>query len=207
MLKIGLTGGIGSGKSAASDQFARLGAAVIDTDLLSRELVEPGRPALDEIVAAFGEGVLNADGRLERSALRQTVFADPAKRRQLERILHPRIRAAMLQRAQEADAPYVIFVIPLLIETGQQDLVDRVLLIDVPESLQRSRVAARDGLSETQVSQVLAAQADRATRLRNADDVIANDGDLATLHAAVDALHRRYLENSTGRQDTATAED
>jgi dephospho-CoA kinase len=197
VLKIGLTGGIGSGKTAASDHFARLGAAVIDTDLLSRELVEPGQPALDEIVAAFGDGVLNAAGELDRKALREVVFADPQQRHRLEQILHPRIRAAMLDRARDSDAPYVVFVIPLLIETGQQALVDRVLLIDVPEALQRVRVASRDRLDDTRIDQVLSAQTDRATRLRSADDVICNDGDLDELYTAIEGLHQRYLVEST----------
>ena len=197
MIKIGLTGGIGSGKSAASDAFAALGATVIDTDLLSRELVEPGRPALAEIVAEFGTEMLDPGGRLDRGRLRERVFADSAARERLEDILHPRIRDEMLQRAERADAAYVVFVIPLLFETGQQTLVDRVLLIDVPEAVQRSRVADRDGLDAAQIDAVLAAQTDRATRLRLADDVICNDGSLDELQDAVRALHRRYLQLAT----------
>ncbi len=193
MFKVGLTGGIGSGKSAASAAFAELGAGVIDTDLLSRELVEPGQPALAEIVDAFGSGVLDAAGRLDRKALGARIFADPAARRQLEAILHPRIRAQMLARAEASPTPYVVCVIPLLIEAGQQDLVDRVLVIDVPEHVQRTRVAARDGHDAARVEQVLAAQVDRATRLSHADDVIRNDGTLESLRAAVAALHHRYL--------------
>lgn len=193
MLKIGLTGGIGSGKTAASDHFARLGAEIIDTDLLSRELVEPGQPALKEIVATFGGQILAPDGHLDRPRLGRQVFSNPKARQQLEAILHPRIRAAMLARAEQSQAPYVIFVIPLLLETGQQALVDRVLLIDVPEDLQRTRVAARDGLDDARISGILQAQTDRATRLRNADDVICNDGDIARLHAAIEELHQKYL--------------
>ena len=193
MLKIGLTGGIGSGKTAASDHFARLGAEVIDTDRLSRELVEPGEPALAEVVAAFGGQMLDGQGRLDRARLRERVFNDPEARRRLEAILHPRIRDAMLERAARSTAPYVVFVIPLLIETGQQDLVDRVLLIDVPEALQRARVAARDGLEAAQIDGILAAQTDRATRLAHADDVIRNDGAVEDLYAAVEELHRKYL--------------
>lgn len=194
MLKIGLTGGIGSGKSVASNRFAELGAAVIDTDLLSRELVEPGQPALNEIVAEFGTSVLDARGHLDRARLRERVFADEAARKRLEAILHPRIRAEMLRRAERSDAPYVVFVIPLLFETGQQSLVDRVLLIDVPETLQRARVADRDGLQAGQIDAILAAQTDRATRLRLADDVICNDTNLDDLENAVRALHERYLQ-------------
>ena len=193
MLKIGLTGGIGSGKTTAADYFAELGAEVIDTDLLSRELVEPGRPALAEIVAAFGPEVLDGAGRLDRARLRERIFSDAEARRRLEHILHPRIREAMLARAERTTAPYVIFVIPLLFETGQQDLVDRVLLIDVPEAVQRRRVAARDALDDTQIEQILQAQTDRATRLRHADDVIHNNGSLDSLRAAVKSLHQQYL--------------
>jgi dephospho-CoA kinase len=194
LLKIGLTGGIGSGKTAASDHFSRLGAEVIDTDILSRELVEPGQPALREIVACFGAQVLDADGRLDRSRLREKVFRDPQARRRLEAILHPRIRAAMLLRAEQSPAPYVVFVIPLLFETGQQALVDRILLIDVPEALQRARVAARDGLGDAQINRVMAAQVDRETRRLNADDIVCNDGTIAELRAEIEKLHRKYLK-------------
>ncbi len=194
MLKIGLTGGIGSGKTTAGDYFAEFGAEVIDTDLLSRELVEPGQPALAEIVAAFGAEVLDGAGRLDRARLRERIFSDVGARRRLEQILHPRIRAAMLARAEQSTAPYVIFVIPLLFETGQQDLVDRVLLIDVPEAMQRRRVAARDALDDAQIEQIMRAQTDRATRLRDADDVIHNDGSIDLLRAAVQSLHQQYLQ-------------
>jgi dephospho-CoA kinase len=194
LLKIGLTGGIGSGKTTAGDYFAEFGAEVIDTDLLSRELVEPGQPALAEIVAAFGPEVLDGAGRLDRARLRERIFSDAGARRRLEQILHPRIRTAMLARAERTTAPYVIFVIPLLFETGQQDLVDRVLLIDVPEAMQRRRVAARDALDDAQIEQIMQAQTDRPTRLRNADDVIHNDGSRDRLRAAVQSLHQQYLQ-------------
>jgi dephospho-CoA kinase len=193
LLTIGLTGGIGSGKTVASDHFARLGAEVIDTDLLSRELVEPGQPALDEIVAHFGTGVLDAEGRLDRAALRARVFTDAVERRALEQILHPRIRAAMLERAAASKKPYVVFVIPLLMETGQQSLVDRVLLIDAPETLQRERAAARDGVDQAEIDRILAAQTDREARRRHADDIVVNDGDLAKLYEQIERLHRNYL--------------
>ncbi len=194
-LKIGLTGGIGSGKTAVSDLFAELGADVIDTDLLSRELVQPGQPALDEIVATFGREILDPNGRLDRHALRSKVFTDATLRKKLEAILHPKIREEMLARAARSAAPYVVFVIPLLVETGQQDLVDRVLLVDVPEALQRERVAQRDGLSTEQIDQILAAQADRVTRLSHADDIICNDRDRDALVKAVAELHRKYLRH------------
>lgn len=194
MLKIGLTGGIGSGKTAAAEHFARLGAEVIDTDQLSRELVEPGQPALAEIVDRFGDGMLTPDGRLDRARMRERVFENPAARHELEGILHPRIRDEMLARAARSTAPYVVFVIPLLLETGQQSLVDRVLVIDVPEAVQRTRVAARDGLEDEQIARIMAAQTDRDSRLRLADDVIRNDGSPEALRAAVEKLHHEYLQ-------------
>jgi dephospho-CoA kinase len=137
--------------------------------------------------------MLDGDGRLDRSRLRERIFADPAARRTLEEILHPRIREAMLARAQRSSAPYVIFVIPLLFETGQQALVDRVLLVDVPEALQRARVGTRDGLDDARIDRILQAQTDRETRLRGADDVICNDGTLDELRAAVERLHIKYM--------------
>ena len=196
MFKIGLTGGIGSGKSAASDHFAKLGAGVIDTDLLSRELVAPGQPALGEIIDAFGSEILTTTGELDRKRLRERIFADPKARKRLEQILHPRIREAMLERARQSRAHYVVFVIPLLIETDQQTLVDRVLVIDLPEHLQRQRVASRDGLNDEQITEILATQAGRQKRLDAADDVLSNHGSLADLHRQIENLHRKYLHQS-----------
>lgn len=196
MLRVGLTGGIGSGKTAVSDRFARLGVPVIDADQLSRELVAKGQPALAEIAALFGPTVLTEAGELDRAALGQRVFADPAARRQLEQILHPRIRDAMQARVAALDAPYVILVIPLLLETGQTDLVDRVLVVDTSPERQRARIRQRDGFSDARIAQILAAQTDRATRLRAADDIIRNDAGLADLDRAVAALHANYLELS-----------
>ncbi len=192
MLKVGLTGGIGSGKSIASGFFAELGAKIIDTDQLSRELVKPGQPALAEIKTTFGEQVLSADGQLDRDYLRTLIYSDANARQRLEAILHPRIQAEMLARAAQSTAPYVIFVIPLLFETGQQTLVDRVLLIDAPEALQRTRVRTRDQLDTATINRILNAQADRATRLRGADDVICNDSNLGELQTAVQQLHQKY---------------
>ena len=196
MFKIGLTGGIGSGKSAASDHFAKLGAGVIDTDLLSRELVAPGQPALGEIIDAFGSEILTTTGKLDRKRLREQIFADPKARERLEQILHPRIREAMLERARQCRAPYVVFVIPLLIETDQQTLVDRVLVIDLPEHLQRQRVASRDRLNDEQITEILATQARRQKRLDAADDVVSNHGSLTDLHRQIENLHRKYLHQS-----------
>lgn len=193
MLVIGLTGGIASGKSAASDEFEALGVPVIDADRLARELVEPGQPALAEIRRSFGPEVLTESGALDRVALRDRVFADPPARRRLEAILHPRIRTAMRGRLAELDAPYALLVIPLLVETGQQDLVDRILVIDAPEAQQRDRLAARDGSSTAEIDRILGAQTSRDRRLAAADDVIDNSGDRARLRRAVVELHHKYL--------------
>ena len=193
VLVIGLTGGIGSGKTAVSDRFARLGAPVIDTDLLARELVAPGQPALVEIVAAFGSDCLDDAGQLRRAHLRARVFADPAGRRRLEAILHPRIRALTRERIARLTAPYCLLVVPLLAETGMTDLVDRVLVVDAPEATRIRRVMARDGIDETQARRILAAQADRSQRLALADEIVENVGDLAALDRRIAGLHQHYL--------------
>ncbi|MDG4549651.1 MAG: dephospho-CoA kinase [Candidatus Contendobacter sp.] len=193
LLVVGLTGGIGSGKTAVSDRFAQWGAPVVDTDLLARELVEPGQRALADIAAAFGPNCLDRDGRLHRARLRERVFADPAGRRRLEAILHPRIRALARERIARLIAPYCLLVIPLLAETGMTDLVDRVLVVDAPEAERLRRVMARDGIDETQARRILAAQADRDRRLALADEIVENAGDLAALDRRVAALHRHYL--------------
>ncbi|MFP5505481.1 MAG: dephospho-CoA kinase [Gammaproteobacteria bacterium] len=193
MLRIGLTGGIGSGKTTVANLFAARGVPVIDTDVVARELVEPGQPALAEIAARFGADLLDANGRLDRARLRERVFADTGKRQELEAILHPRIQTAMEHRAAQTDAPYVLLVIPLLFEAGWQDRVDRVLLVDVPENLQRARVAARDRLEPAQIDAILAAQAGREQRRAGADDIIDNSGDAAALEPQVDVLHQRYM--------------
>ena len=192
-LRVGLTGGIASGKTTAARRFAELGATVIDADEVARALVEPGMPALAEIVARFGDGVLGADRRLDRRALRERVFRDPAARRDLEAILHPRIRAEMTRRTAAASGPYAILVIPLLIEGGPRDDLDRVLVVDVTEATQHRRLLERDRVPAALADSMLAAQARRAERLARADDVLPNEGSLAALHAGVDALHRRYL--------------
>lgn len=194
MLKIALTGGIGSGKSTAAGFFAELGVPVIEADRLARDLVTPDSPALAEIAATFGANLIGADRQLNRARLRQLVFADPEKRRRLEGILHPRIYAEMRRRAQALHSPYCILVIPLLLETGEVAIADRILVVDAPETLQRNRAKARDGLSDDELEAVLRAQASRTDRLRAADDVLANDGDPTQLRAAVAALHRRYLQ-------------
>ncbi len=198
-LRIGLTGGIASGKSTAARRFGELGAAIVDADEGARALVVAGQPARAEIVARFGAGILAADGRLDRRALRERVFRDPGSRADLEAILHPRIRTEMARRAAAATGPYTILVIPLLIEAGPRDDIDRILVVDANEDTQRQRLIERDGGSPELARAMLAAQASRAERLARADDVLPNDGDLAGLHAAVGALHRRYLALASGR--------
>lgn len=194
MFTIGLTGGIGSGKSAAAARFAELGVPVIDTDVIAHELTRPGRPALDAIRASFGNAVMAADGSLDRPVLRRRVFADPTARRQLEAILHPLILHEVKERLAALSVPYAVAVIPLLVETGAYDpLLDRIAVVDCPEELQIARTVARSGLAHEEVGAILAAQAPRSARLAAADDVIVNTGTLAALRDQIDALHQRYL--------------
>lgn len=192
-LVVALTGGAGAGKSAAAHVFRSLGVPVLDADDLARALTRPGQPALAEIAAAFGGEVLTREGVLDRAVLRRRILADAAARRRLEAILHPRIRAEVEHWIAACEAPYCVVVVPLLVEAGWQDLADRVLVIDAPETLQRTRLRTR-GLSMPEIDAMLRAQADRATRRAAADDVIVNDRDLAALEAAVHAAHARYLE-------------
>lgn len=196
---IGLTGGIGSGKTAVSDRFAQHGVPVVDTDQLARELVEPSQPALAEIVAYFGLDCLDDYGQLHRTRLRERVFADSTGRRRLEAILHPRIRKLSQERIAALTAPYCLAVIPLLAETGMTDWLDRILVVDVPEAEQIRRVMARDQIDEIQARRILAAQASRAQRLALADDVIENIGDLEQLDRQIAALHQRYLTWAAAR--------
>lgn len=192
-LIIGLTGGIGSGKSAASDWFASQGIDVVDADVVSRIVVEPGRPALAEIQAHFGAGVIRPDGTLDRAALRAVVFDSPEERRWLEQALWPRIAEEISRQLSAARSPYAVLVSPLLFETGQRAFVTRTLLVDVPEDLQLARTAQRDNVPEAQVRAIMAAQMSRADRRAKADDIVVNDGSLADLQAALAALHARYL--------------
>jgi dephospho-CoA kinase len=194
-LSIGITGGIASGKSTVSEIFAGLGAPVIDTDVIARDVVRPGTAGLARVVAEFGDGVLREDGELDREQMRRLVFADDGARRRLEGILHPLIWSQVRhQLAMNADAPYALVVVPLLTETGAADRLDRVLVVDCPASVQLERLKLRDGESDARARAILAAQASRADRLALADDVIVNDGDRAALEAEVVRLHRRYLE-------------
>lgn len=198
-LIIGLTGGIGSGKSAAAARFEQAhGIHVVDADIKSRVVVEPGRPALQKIVDRFGDAVLHEDGSLNRAALRERVFQVPDERRWLEQLLHPLIREEIVTDLASARSPYALLVSPLLVESGQYQMTRRVLVVDVPEALQIARTTARDNVPEEQVRAILKAQAQREERLRHAHDVIANDRDLAALHAQVDALHQQYLALARG---------
>ena len=196
---IGLTGGIGSGKSAAAARFAEAhGIHVVDADIKSRVVVEPGRPALHQIVDRFGDAVLQQDGSLNRAVLRERVFQDPDERRWLEQLLHPLIREEIVSDLASADSPYALLVSPLLVESGQYQMTRRVLVVDVPEALQIARTTLRYKVPEKQVRAILQAQAKREERLRHADDVITNDRALADLHQQVDQLHQYYLTLTTG---------
>ncbi len=192
-LRIGLTGGIASGKSTAAARFAALGVPVVDADVVSRAVVAPGETGLAAVVAQFGTGVLGSDGALDRRALRDIVFADATARQRLEAILHPRIRAEMERLANAASGPYVILAIPLLVEGGSLDRVDRILVVDTEEHLQLARLVARDHVSPEQAHAMLKAQASRAARLALADDVLANGAGITELERGVDRLHAEYL--------------
>lgn len=191
---VGLTGGIGSGKTAVANDLGRLGAALVDTDLIAHTLTAPGGAAMAEIAAAFGPSVIAADGSLDRAAMRALAFSDPAARGRLEAILHPLIRSESARQCAAAQAPYVVLVVPLLVESGNwRERCDRLCVVDCPESLQIERVRARSALPEAQIRAIMAAQASRAERLAAADDVIDNSGSLAELAPQIDTLHRRYL--------------
>ena len=191
---VGLTGGIGSGKSTVADSFVARGAALVDTDAIAHELTAPGGAALPALQAAFGADLLDCNGALDRAAMRRRVFADPGARQRLESILHPMIRQLSVERCRQAAAPYVILAVPLLVEAGNyRERCDRILVVDCPESLQIERVMTRNGLSAEEVQAIMAAQASRADRLAAADDVVRNDGDLTALARQVDVLHAAYL--------------
>lgn len=191
---VGLTGGIGCGKSRAADLFAELGATVVDTDVISRELTGIGGGAVPAIEQAFGSEYVQADGSMNRAAMRNLVFGDPRAKARLEAILHPLIRARARSLVEQAITPYAILVVPLLIETGAyREVVDRVAVVDCDESRQIERVKARSGLTEDEVRAVIATQIDRKRRLEHADDVLNNDSDLNALRSQVERLHERYL--------------
>lgn len=191
---VGLTGGIGSGKSAAADEFARLGAAVVDTDAIAHELTRAGGAAVEPIRRALGAAYVDTSGAMDRAKVRALVFADPGARARLESVLHPMIRAESDRRIAAAAAAYVIHVVPLLIESPDyRERVDRVLVVDCPESLQIERVRSRNGLDEESVLAIMRSQVPRAARLAAADDVIDNSGTIAAMHQQVARLHRSYL--------------
>ncbi|MDZ7789821.1 MAG: dephospho-CoA kinase [Xanthomonadales bacterium] len=196
-----LTGGVASGKTSVSDRLAYKGAPVIDTDVIAREVVSPGSPGLDRVVETFGADILDESGALDRRSLRERVFARPQQRRRLERILHPLIeKEARRQIARFQSADYVVLVVPLLVESGLFEDADRVVVVDVPESLQIRRLLARDGVEREQAEAMLAAQASRAERLAVADEVIENSGTLEGLRQASDALHERLVALSRRRR-------
>jgi dephospho-CoA kinase len=192
-LRIGLTGGIASGKSTVAQRFTDLGIPVIDADVAARAVVEPGSVGLAQVVERFGSGILDANGALDRRALRDLIFNDSSARRDLEAILHPLIRAAMERSAEAAAGPYIVMAIPLLIEGGVDDRVDRVLVVDVDEPVQLQRLMSRDGSSLEQARAILASQASRSARLAAADDVLLNSGTVTEVRQAVDRLHEKYL--------------
>ena len=197
-VKIGLTGGIGSGKSTAAALFAEFGVAVIDSDIISHQLTRPGGAAIASIRATFGDSYIDASGALDRTRMRHLVFADSAAKLQLEAILHPLIRAQMLADDGSNIAPYSLLVIPLLFETGNYlPQLRRVVVIDCAEATQIARAMKRSGLTEDEVRAIMAQQISRAERLRRADDVIANDVDLDALRMQVAGMHRRYIDIST----------
>lgn len=200
-LVVGLTGGIASGKTSVSRCFERLGVPVIDADVVARDVVAPGEPGLSAIVKEFGPDALDKQGRLDRGRLRKLVFKDPDRRRNLESILHPEIRSCMLARLGELNHDYAVLAIPLLLETAQTDLVDRVLVVDAPEAVQIERTHRRDGVSETDVRDIMAAQATRTDRLARADDVIENNGTLGELFTRVNQLDEFYRSIARGVAD------
>jgi len=197
---VALTGGIASGKSEAARRFAALGASVIDADLIAREVVQPGMPALAEIAAAFGAQMLDANGSLERTEMRALVFGDAEARRRLEGILHPRVRAEMLVRTDAITGPYALLVIPLFVETAGYTWVDRVVVVDLPREVQLARAIARDRMAPSLAEAMIDAQASREQRLAAADDVIDNSGPPDALDAQVAALHARYLDLAASRR-------
>jgi len=201
-LRVGITGGIGSGKSALTQRLETHGITVVDADLVARVVVEPGQPALAEIAQRFGDNILQADGGLNRPALRKIVFEDSQARLDLERITHPRIRDEIARQLSEAASPYVVLSSPLLLESGQNQFAELVVVVDVPEALQLARTMARDNNDAALVKQIMAAQLNRIDRLAKADKVVDNSGSLDDLHIAADALHEQLLALSANKTKT-----
>jgi dephospho-CoA kinase len=200
MFVVGVTGGIGSGKTAVTDMFAALGIDIVDADIAARIVVEPGTPALTQIAEHFGASILQADGSLDRAALRRVVFQDPAAKSWLEQLLHPLIGVEIRRQLDRAASAYAVFVSPLLVESSQRQLCDRLLVVDVPESVQLARTVVRDNNDPEQVKRIIAAQTSRKQRLALADDVIENTGTLDELRQRVTELHRRYLATAQAGQ-------
>ncbi|NHB64141.1 dephospho-CoA kinase [Acinetobacter sp. GFQ9D192M] len=191
---LGLTGGIGSGKSAASQWFEAQGIAVVDADIVAREIVDIGQPALQQIQQAFGDWVLLEDGSLNRRALRDHIFQSPEARKTLENITHPAIRTSIIQQLHAAQSPYAILVSPLLFETNQHELTQHTLLIDAAIELQIQRASQRDGQNVEQIQKIIAAQMPREQKCAMADDIVLNDGELEHLYAHLTPLHEKYLK-------------
>ena len=196
MLVIGVTGGIGSGKTAVTDEFTRLGITIVDADVAARTVVANGKPALQEIASRFGQHILLENGDLDRAALRTIVFKDPEQRKWLEQLTHPLIRQEIIQGLQDAQSPYVILASPLLIESGQNKLVNKTLVVDVPVEMQIERTTSRDNNSAEQVKAIIQAQIPRHDRLKHADHVIVNDQDLVHLREQVELQHQQFLKMS-----------
>lgn len=194
MLIIGLTGGIGSGKSVASDKFKSLGITIVDADVASRTVVEPGKPALKEIEDHFGSGIITAEGKLDRNNLREIIATDPEERKWLESVLHPKIGEQITKEISESTSVYTLFVAPLLLETNSQEMCSRVVVVDVPKDVQIRRTAKRDKVSPNQVEQMVAAQMEREKRLEKADDVLLNSGTIEDLEKQVEELHKKYMQ-------------
>jgi dephospho-CoA kinase len=197
---VGLTGGIGSGKSAASAWFESQDIVVVDADVVAREVVQKGQPALKDIHQAFGDWVLQADGELNRRALREHIFKAPAARKVLEQITHPAIRSSIIQQLAQADSPYAILVSPLLFETNQHELTQRTLLIDASAELQILRASQRDGQNEEQIKKIIAAQMPRLRKQQIADDIVLNDGHLDHLYQHLLPMHEKYLNIALKKQ-------
>ncbi|MHC3123744.1 dephospho-CoA kinase [Acinetobacter sp. GN11] len=193
---LGVTGGIGSGKSAATQWFESQGIQVVDADIVAREVVEKGRPALQKIQQTFGDWVLQSDGNLDRRALREYIFQNPEARQSLEQITHPEIRQSIIQQLQNARSAYVILVSPLLFETNQHQLVNHTLLVDASEQTQIQRASQRDGQNQEQIQKIIAAQMPRERKRELANDVVFNDGLLEHLHQQLEPLHQSYLKRS-----------
>lgn len=202
-LRIGMTGGIGSGKSTAAECFRSLGVPVLDADDLTRELTAPGQPVLENIRALFGDEAISADGSLSRPFLRKRVFTDDVKRQQLEALLHPRVYDLLERYSAEQNAAYVVWVVPLLLESGSADRVDRVLVIDCPEETQIARAAKRDQQTEKDIRTIISKQLPRTTRLERADDILHNDDDINDLRQAIQELHEFYLSLSKRQRQTS----